>query len=166
MQVASTKWFLGVQIQHFDNNYNAEMINGIYCCCHDNEICSNNLNTLLGNCTHPHTAQPCETYFFLHIRDCMYNDRCLHSKTYQLNYTSSASTFDNGVLSIPLTDIELSDEVRRKISYLLKLSAKFWNFAINSLYSGALLSNCAVLIIDTVFPRIVYAITINIWNNE
>ena len=149
MQVASTEWFLGVHIQHFENPYNVEIINGDYCCCHDNKTCSSNLVDLLASCTNQRTAQPCETYFLVHIRDCVVSSECFLSKTYQLNYTSSASIIDHDILSIPLMEMELSDYVRTKFSYLIKLSTKLRNFAINSLISGELLSNCAVLIIDT-----------------
>ena len=125
MQVANTEWFLGVQIQHFENQYNAEMINGIYCCCHDNKICSSNLIGLFASCTNLGTAEPCETYFLVHIRDCVVNSECFLSETYQLNYTSSASIIDHGILSIPLMEMELSDHVRTKFSCLTKLSTKF-----------------------------------------
>ena len=153
IQVASTKWFLGVQIQHFENPYNVEIINGDYCCCHDNAICSGNLIDLFAKCTDQCTAQPCETYFLVYIRDCVVNSECFISKTYQLNYTSSASVIDHGILSIPLMEMELSDHVRTNFSYLMKLSAKFRKFAIiiNRLISGELLLNCAVLIFMSFF---------------
>ena len=133
MELASTEWFLGVQIQHFENLYNVEIINGYYCCCHDNKICSSNLMDLLASCTDQRTAQPCETYFLVHIRDCVVNSECFLSKSYQMNYTSSASIIDHGILYIPLMEMELSDHVKTKFSYLIKLSAKLTNFAINSL---------------------------------
>ena len=124
MQVASTKWFLGVQIQNFVNQYNVEIINGNYCCCDDNETCGNNLNDVFAICIHPSTTQVCEPYFLVHIRDCVVNNKCFLSKTYQLNYTFSDSIIDHGILSLPVTEEELSDKVRTKICYLLKLSAK------------------------------------------
>ena len=144
MQVASTEWFLGVQIQNYVNQYNVEIISGSYCCCDDSETCASDLNDLLISCKNPSTAQPCETYFLVHIRNCLSSSTsstCSLSKTYQLNYKSSASTFDHGILSIPFMDMELGDKVRTKISYLLILSAKIRRFGFNSLVSGGLLSN-------------------------
>ena len=115
----------GVQIQHFENLYNVEIINGDYCCCHNNEICSSDLIGLFATCIDLGAAQPCETYFLVHIRDCVLNSKCFLSKTYQLNYTSSAFIFDHGILSIPLMEMGLRDHVRTQFSYLIKLRAKF-----------------------------------------
>ena len=121
MQVASTEWFLGVHIQHFENQYNAEIINGKYCCCHDDEICSSDLSNLLVSCTEPSTTQLCETYFVVHIKNCIFVGECSLSKTYQLNYKFSASVFDHGILSIPFMEMELGDMVRTKIRYICTL---------------------------------------------
>ena len=119
MQFSSTEWFLGVQIQNFVNLYNAEIINGMYCCCDDNETCGSAPYELIGMCKDPTTTQICETYFLVNIRNCLSLNKCSRSKTYQLNYTSSASMFDHGILFIPFMEMELGDEVRTKISYLL-----------------------------------------------
>ena len=115
-QVASTEWFLGVQIQDFENLYNAEIINGNYCCCDDNEICASTTNDLLVICKNPSTTQVCETYLLVHIRNCISIGTCSLSKTYLLNYTSSSSISDHGILSIPFMEMKLGDEVRTKIS--------------------------------------------------
>ena len=123
MQVASTEWFLGVQIQNYKNLYNVEIINGEYCCCDDNQTCGNTPSNLLGMCKDPSTAQICETWLLVHFKNCL--PPCRFSKTYQLNYKSSASMFDHGILSIPFMEMELGDWVRRKICYALKLSGKF-----------------------------------------
>ena len=113
MQVASSEWFLGVQIHDFMNPYNVEIINGMYCCCDDNETCASSPSDLLVICKDP-IAQVCEPYFLVHVKNCLY---CSHSKTYiLLNYASNAFTFDHGILSIPFVEMELSDEVRTEIS--------------------------------------------------
>ena len=119
MQVASTEWFLGVQIQDFVNLYNVEMINENYCCCHDNQTCSSDLISLLTICKASSTTPPCETYFLVYVRDCLHSSACTVSRIYQLNYQSSASMFDNGILSIPFMEMELGDGVKARISYLL-----------------------------------------------
>ena len=141
--MANTEWFLGVQIQNFTNLYNVEIINGRYCCCDDNETCGSTANDLLAMCKHASTTQVCETWFLVYTRKCL-SGTCSFGKTYQLNYKSSSSIFDHGILSIPLMEMELGDKVRTKISCLLELREKFSNFAfnINSLVSGGLLSNC------------------------
>ena len=112
MQVASTEWFLGVQIQNFENTYNVEIINGMYCCCDNNERCRSDLNQLF-LCKHPNVTQVCETYFLIHIKNCLIESSCSPGKTYQLNYTSSSSISDHSILSVPFMDMELRDKVTR-----------------------------------------------------
>ena len=120
MQVASTEWFLGVQIQNFENLYNAELILGSwFCCCDtfDNDKCSGNIAHLQVICI-PHSCQP---YFLIHIKHSSCTGMC---STYQLNYEPSSSILDHPVLSIPFKEMEWSDHVRIEISYM-KLRAKF-----------------------------------------
>ena len=114
----------GCQMQNFTNLYNVQIINGNYCCCHDNEICSSNFDYLLASCADPSTTQVCETYFLVQIRNCLSISTCSLSKSYQLNYKFSASTFDNSILSTPFMDMELNDKVRKKVSYLFKLKGQ------------------------------------------
>ena len=125
MQVASTEWYLGVQIQDFINLYNVEIINGMYCCCDDSETCGSDFDNLLGKCEDPSTTQVCKTSFLVHIRYCSRFHTCFLSKTYQLNYKSSTSMFNYGILSIPFMKMELSYEVKTKISYLHKSRENF-----------------------------------------
>ena len=119
MQVASTEWVLGVQIQNFTNLYNVEIINGMYCCCDDNERCGSTSSDLLGMCKHASTTQVCETCFLVHIKNCISIGTCSLSKTYQLNYKPSDLISDHGILSIPFMEMELGEQVSAKISYLL-----------------------------------------------
>ena len=113
MQVASTEWILAVQIHNFTNLYNVEIVNDNYCCCDDNQSCGSVLNDLFVICKHPIATQVCEPYFLVHFRNCL-SSTCPLNKHYQLNYTSSASTFDHGILSIPIMEMELGDKVRTK----------------------------------------------------
>ena len=101
MQVASTEWFLGVQIQNFENLYNAEIILGGYCCCDTVSICVESIVYLQGM----YLTHSCEPYFLIHIED----------KSYQLNYERNASILDHAVLAIPFKEKEWSDHVRTKI---------------------------------------------------
>ena len=63
MQVAWTKWYLGVQTLDFINLYNVEIINGVYCCCDDSEICASDFDNLLGKCEDASTTQVCKQAF-------------------------------------------------------------------------------------------------------
>ena len=135
MQVASTEWFLGVQIQNYKNLYNVEIINGMYCCCDDNETCGSAPNDLLAMCKDPNTVQLCETYFLVHIKNCLSLSTCSLSKTYQLNYGPSSSISDHGIVSIPFMEMELGDEVRAKMSYFRNLMEKLRKLAINMHFS-------------------------------
>ena len=108
------EWFLGVEIQDFTNLYNVEIINSNYCCCDDNETCGSDLDELFISCKCPDVTQVCETYFLVHIRNCSSIITCSLSKTYQLNYTSSASIFDHGIVSIPFMEMKLGDKVRTR----------------------------------------------------
>ena len=111
LQMVSTEWFLGVQIQNFENLYNVIIAQGYYCCC-DFFVCSENITDLQEICMN-HLCQP---YFLIHIRDSSCNGTCSLNKTYQLNYEPSTSILDHAVLSIPFKEMEWSDHVRIKIS--------------------------------------------------
>ena len=62
MQVASNEWFLGVQIQNFENLYNAEraLVGTGYCCCDSVEECAQNIADLQGICV----TDSCQPYTF------------------------------------------------------------------------------------------------------
>ena len=111
-QIASTEWFLAVQIQIFENLYNAEIILGGYCCCDTVTICEENITGLQGMCL----THSCEPYFVIHIRDSSCTGTCSLDKSYQLNYEPSTSILDHAVLTIPFMETEWSDHVRTKIS--------------------------------------------------
>ena len=111
MQVASTEWFLGVQIQNFENIYNVIIVQGGYCCC-EFIACSENITDLQDICM-THFCQP---YFLIHIRDASCNGTCSLDKTYQLNYQPSTSIMDHAALSILFKQMDWSDYVRIKIS--------------------------------------------------
>ena len=112
MQVASNEWFLGVQIQHFENLYNAKIVfDRTYCCC-GFHLCSKNITDLQGMCT----ADVCQPYILIHIRDSSCTGTCSLDKTYHLSNESSGSILNHAVLSIPIKEMEGSDHVRIKIS--------------------------------------------------
>ena len=122
MQIARAEWFLGVQIQNFENIHNAEYVLGTnqYCCCDTFEKCTGNIADLQGICM----AHSCQTYFLIHISSC--DGMCSYDKTYQLSYESSTSFLDHAVLSIPFKEMKWTDHVvRTKICYIMKSRAKF-----------------------------------------
>ena len=112
MQVASNEWFLGVQIQNFENLYNAERALGTgYCCCDSLEECAQNIADLQGICV-THSCQP---YFLIYIKGSSCDGTCSLDRTYQLHYEPSTSILDHAVLSIPFMNMEWSDHVRIKL---------------------------------------------------
>ena len=111
--MASNEWFLGVQIQNFENLYNVERALGTgYCCCDSIVECVQNIADLQGICV-THSCQP---YFLIHIRHSSCDGMCSLDKTSQLNYEPSTSILDHAVLSIPFKELEWSDQVRIEIS--------------------------------------------------
>ena len=108
LQVASSEWVLGVQIQHFENVYSSEIRNGLFCCCDDDgSLCKENIIDLQ-MCKLSATYNPCDTYFLVYVRDCLYNSTCNYTKYSQLNDDASLIQL---VLPIPL-EMELSENVR------------------------------------------------------
>ena len=111
MQVASTEWFLGVQIQDFVNIHNVIIVQGGYCCCKF-IACSQNIADLQGICM----THFCLPYFLIRIKDSSCNGIGSLDKTYQLNYEPSTSVLDRAALSIPFKQMDTCDYVRVKIS--------------------------------------------------
>ena len=112
VQVASSEWALGVQTQHFENTYNAEMREGKYCCCDFGDVmCTENITELNGFCIDSNSINPCDSYFLIYIRD-YYNSTCTATKMYRMN--NDSTSLNNLVLYIPLKEIQLSNNVRIK----------------------------------------------------
>ena len=97
---------LGIQIQQFEA-INAEIRNGMHCCC-DKEICGNDTNPLnLSECT-----DKCDPYFVLHFQTCSSNGSCYDAKIINLPVNDSALIF----IQIPFNQSELkSNQVRLHI---------------------------------------------------
>ena len=64
--MASSEWVLGVQIQHFENVYGSEIINGQFCCCDDGSS-DNDVSICKENITDQQMCKdsdnPCDNYF-------------------------------------------------------------------------------------------------------
>ena len=111
MQVASTEWFLGVEIQNFENLYNVEFVLNGYCCCDGiTLVCEENIADLQETCM-THSCQP---YFLIHIRDSSCDGTCSLDKIYQLNYQTT-SILDHAVLSMSFKETEWSDHVKKNM---------------------------------------------------
>ena len=113
--MVSGEWVLGVQIQHFESVYGSEIINGRFCCCddgseNDNNVseCKENINELSG-CDD--SNNPCDTYFLVYVRDCLYNNTCNYTQYYRLKDDTSLIQL---ILPIPL-EIDLSENVRNEL---------------------------------------------------
>ena len=127
VQVASSEWVLGVQIKHFKNLYNVEIRDGLYCCC-DNPnmtLCSESVTHEDGKCFDSDPVRSCKPYYILHIMVCSHNQTCSVPKTDRFRLDNS-SAFDQLLLTIPLMETELSNEVRIKLvqNQLLNLSCQ------------------------------------------
>ena len=80
VQMASSEWVLGLQIQHFANLYNAEIRGDQYCCCDMQSTaavpCVDNLPDLQSSdCT-----AECEPYFEIYFIVCFTNETCFVMK--------------------------------------------------------------------------------------
>ena len=109
LQVTNSEWVLGVQIQHFENVYGLEIRNSHFCCCDDGtdnddddqndvSLCVRNI-TDLQMCKNSTAYNPCDTYFLVYVRDCLYNSTCNYTQTYQLK---NDTTLIQLTLTIPV----------------------------------------------------------------
>ena len=77
--MANSEWVLGVQVQHFQTLYNAEIRNGQHCCCdisYMDVACVQDLGNLdVTACTFE-----CEPLFDIHFKVCFTNGTCLYMK--------------------------------------------------------------------------------------
>ena len=101
VQAASSEWVLGVQMQHFENNYNAEIRNGMYCCCDEASIpCGGGIDDVKAmTCT-----LKCHPYFVIHFLACPI-ETCYVAKT--VTVVDHTSVFRSFVIQIPFNQSEL-----------------------------------------------------------
>ena len=67
VQVSSSEWVLGVEIQHFENVYNAEIRNGMYCCCDAAAPCGGTIDAI-----QPMTCTiACDPYIVIYFQACI-----------------------------------------------------------------------------------------------
>ena len=115
VQVASSEWVLGVEIQHFENLYDAEIRDGVFCCCdnRDTTLCKENIIEM-EVCVHSETIHGCDHYFLVYVRDCPYNSACTVTKHYRLNTTTTLVQL-TCILAITL-EMKMIENVRIKIN--------------------------------------------------
>ena len=98
-QVTSSKLMLGVEIQDFENVFNAHLRQGYdqYCCCDGGNKCRKNITALnsMFNCT-----LECETYFVVYLQDCTNETTCTKIKIFNFP-ENSPSDLTSLVFQIP-----------------------------------------------------------------
>ena len=111
VQVASSEWVLGVQLQHFENPKNAAWRLDKYCCCDIFPlVCEPTITSLDQQmCT-----DECETHFVIHVRDCPYNQTCSVTKRYELEEYDDLYLLSKAGIFILFGNSKLSNEVRMK----------------------------------------------------
>ena len=116
MQVVSSEWVLGVQIQHFDNPNNAAFLNNPNdpCCCDVNpHKCAS--ATVLNKTL---CYDECETYFVILVRDCPYNKTCSNEKFIEVQYGNLSPNSSRAPVLIQFEESELSNGVRMNKSLI------------------------------------------------
>ena len=66
VQLAACQQLLVVELLQFHNIYNVEVINGLYCCCDQNQPCTLQLEHLKENVYEP----KCDTWFNITLSPC------------------------------------------------------------------------------------------------
>ena len=67
MQLAKSEWFQVVQMQDFENLYNAEIRSNQYCCCDNPDVqCGNYINAV--NSITCNTQNSCKPYYVLRVK--------------------------------------------------------------------------------------------------
>ena len=119
VQVASSEWSLGIQIQHYENQLNAEIREDRYCCCEIKDACNATLNDFI-NATH-NCKKNCSVYYKVQFPNCSTNGIC--STTQPLNFKYyPRSIVTKMVFPIALDQFEVDNEVR--INFISNLISK------------------------------------------
>ena len=90
VQVASSERLLSVEIQHYENMFNAEIRDGEYCCCDQpsQPLCVQNIENLdTEECT-----DMCQPYFVIYFQTCPSSKTCYLANNYTVSGDFSAAT--------------------------------------------------------------------------
>ena len=104
MQVSSSEWVLGVQIQHFENKYNAEIRQNMYCCCDDSDIpCGASIDAVKSmTCT-----TTCQPLYVVYFQACPSTEMCYIAKNINFTLVNLNSVISSLLIQIPLNQSEL-----------------------------------------------------------
>ena len=120
VQVAGSEQLLGVQLQHFDNMFNAEIRNKKYCCCDQPSTpCVDNIENLnTENCTYM-----CQPYFVIYFQACPSIQTCYFTDKYVVSGESIAAA-SSIVIQIPFNEsgLEMYNQVRICVELNIKNS--------------------------------------------
>ena len=101
--MANSEQLLSVQIQHFENVFNAEIRGGQYCCC-DQTMPPCNDTIMALSTTACNTA--CHPYFMIYFQPCPSIETCCFAKLYNFpgDFIAATSSF---VIQTPFSQSEL-----------------------------------------------------------
>ena len=117
-QVASSEWSLGIQIQHFENQLNAEIRMGQYCCCDIPDTCTDTLTGFAAaayNCN-----KECKPYYIVRFQECTTDGIC--STTHSLDFKSiPLSIVTKLVFPIVLDQSEGDNDLQVRAKFITNL---------------------------------------------
>ena len=99
MQVDSSEWWLGVQIQKFESKFNIEIRDGHYCCC-DLDKCYESVSEVHLNAAN-RCWKECKIYFDIFFQVCYSNELCYIVTQYILDATATQN------ITIPSEQLKL-----------------------------------------------------------
>ena len=112
MKVTSSEWLLGVQIQQFEILYNAEIRQEKFCCCDfPGSVCYGNITAWKAAVTG--CMFQCDVYYKIHIQVCPANAPCTTTTSFDFKGLDPSS-ISSMVFSIPFDDTESGQYVRTK----------------------------------------------------
>ena len=99
---------LGVETKEFENLYNVELLDDMYCCCNNQNICVNDIAALkaMASCT-----LPCDTYFVVRVQDCRFNVQCTINETFNIE-PETQFRLSSVIFQIPFVQPSLDMQVR------------------------------------------------------
>ena len=98
---------LGIQIQRFENMFNAEIRNDMYCCCDDPDTqCRGNIHDL-GSTTCSNAVYMCHPYFLVYFQACPSVEKCYVAKTINVTGVDLTSVISSFLIQIPFNQSEL-----------------------------------------------------------
>ena len=130
VQVASSEWVLGVEIQNFDNIYNVQLGGDLakYCCCDDGNKFSDNIMAFksMYNC-----ISECQTYFVVSLLDCPNDMTCPPIEIFNFSYNRPLD-LSSLVFTLPFGQSTSNNQVSIKYYATIKENKLFMKVKYNS----------------------------------